>query len=247
MLNQGQSKPCWWSWCFKIQHTNQALNRVFMLLTIDKGSGDALNSSSFSSLKGVFYCNLQQTTRDYQFWSCWAQKFNLFLLIARATIVHWVCWSRIDSSNMYDWDVLFDGVYLWYSLLSKFRKSFLPPICNGLFAILFKILLERVSGSDSANKLFYRLIYGLFTIKKVDFGTVIWNHFAQSVNSTTRHMEISCARFWSIVVKRALLHYKVPEVTYSLTAEIPMMQTTTFVTTNPRNFDFVGPIPEVMM
>lgn len=133
------------------------------------------------------------------------------------------------------------------SFLSKFRKSFLLPVWNGLFTILLKSLSDRVSGSDNASKLFYTLIYGLYTRTNVDFHTVIWNQFAYSFNSTTRHMEISCARFWSIVVKRALLHYKVPEMTDSLMAEIPMMQTTTFVTTDPRNFDFVGSILEAIM
>ncbi|CAI9286470.1 unnamed protein product [Lactuca saligna] len=60
-------------------------------------------------------------------------------------------------------------------------------------------------------------------------------------------MEISYSQFWSIVVKRALLHYKVPGMIDSLMAKIPMMQTTTFVTSDMRNFGFVGSIPEVML
>lgn len=49
------------------------------------------------------------------------------------------------------------------------------------------------------------------------------------------------------MVKRALLHYKVPEMTDLLMVKFPMMQTTTFVTTDPQNFDFVGSIPKTMM
>jgi len=45
--------------------------------------------------------------------------------------------------------------------LSNFKKSFLPPVWNGLFTLLFKSFSERVAGSDSASKLFYTLMYGL--------------------------------------------------------------------------------------
>ena len=48
------------------------------------------------------------------------------------------------------------------SLLSKFRKSFLPPMLNGLISLLFKSQSERVLGSDSVSNLFYTLIYGLY-------------------------------------------------------------------------------------
>lgn len=44
------------------------------------------------------------------------------------------------------------------SLLSKFRKSFLPLMWNGLFILLIKSLSERVYGSDSTSKMFYTLI-----------------------------------------------------------------------------------------
>lgn len=86
------------------------------------------------------------------------------------------------------------------SLLSKFKKSFLPPMWNGLLTLFFKSLLERASGSESANKVFYTLMYGLYHGIKLDFGSVIWAQFFQSTTSSTRHMKISCAYFWSIIV-----------------------------------------------
>jgi len=58
--------------------------------------------------------------------------------------------------------------------LLKFMKSSLPPIWNALFTLLFKCFSERVAGSDALNKLFYTLMYGLFTGEEVDFGLVLW-------------------------------------------------------------------------
>lgn len=49
-----------------------------------------------------------------------------------------------------------------FTLLSKFKNPNLPPMWSGLFTLLFKSLYERVTRSDSANKLFCTLIYGLY-------------------------------------------------------------------------------------
>ncbi|CAI9302898.1 unnamed protein product [Lactuca saligna] len=73
------------------------------------------------------------------------------------------------------------------SLLSKFIKSFLPPMWNWLFIVLFNILSEMVLGSDSARKLFYTLIYGLYHGINMDFGSVIWSQFIQSTSLSTQH------------------------------------------------------------
>lgn len=70
--------------------------------------------------------------------------------------------------------------------ISKFRKS-LPPMWNGLFTILFKSLSERVTGSDSASKHFYTLIYGLYHGINLDYGSVIQNQFIQGTTSSTQH------------------------------------------------------------
>ena len=47
------------------------------------------------------------------------------------------------------------------TMVTKFKKSCLPPQWNGLFTLLFKSLLERVAGSDGAIKAFMTLLYGL--------------------------------------------------------------------------------------
>lgn len=127
------------------------------------------------------------------------------------------------------------------SLFSKFRKSFLPLIWNGFFTLLFKSLSKRVSGSNSASKLFYTLIYRLYHGINLDFRFVIWDQFVQSTSSSTRHIQISCACFWSIIMNRALIH-RVPRMQDSLMAEILMLHTTIFVMSDPRSFEFIGSI-----
>lgn len=95
------------------------------------------------------------------------------------------------------------------SVLSKFRKNFSTPIWNGLFTLLFKGLSKRVNGSNSASLLFYTIIYGLYQGVNLDFGSILWTQLIQSTVSSTRHTKISCAHFWSVIVKRFLDHYKV--------------------------------------
>ena len=128
-------------------------------------------------------------------------------------------------------------------LLSKSKNSFLPPMWNELFTILFKSFSERVARLDSASKLFYTLIYGLYHGINMVFGVVLWSQFIQSIVSTTRQLEISCARFWSIVVNHALGHFKVPLMTDLVIRVIPSLQTSKFMMLDPINFTFVGTIP----
>lgn len=133
------------------------------------------------------------------------------------------------------------------SLLSKFRKSFFPLMWNKLFTLLFKSLSKRVTGSKSASKVFYTLIYGLYNWINLDYGSVLWTQFVQSAISSTRHTEISYARFWRVVVNRDLNIFKVPLMKDSLMAGNPTLQKTTFVMSDPRNFKFVSSIPDVML
>ena len=49
------------------------------------------------------------------------------------------------------------------------------------------------------------------------------------------------------MVKKVLLHYHVTIMKDPVMAEIPKLQTTTFVILDPQNFNFVGSIPEVML
>ena len=73
------------------------------------------------------------------------------------------------------------------SLLSKFRKPFLPLLWNGLFTLLFKSLSGRIYGSNSASKLFYTLIYGLYHASILTMGMFFGlNSFKAPVPPLTR-------------------------------------------------------------
>lgn len=132
-----------------------------------------------------------------------------------------------------------------------YYRSSVNPFClrcgMGCLPFCSKAYQRRVLGSDSTNKLFYTLIYGLYHVINLEFGSVIWAQFVQSTTSSTRHTKISCACFWSIIVNRAISHFKVPLIQDSLMDEIPTLQTTTFVMSDPHNFDFVGSIPDALL
>lgn len=95
------------------------------------------------------------------------------------------------------------------STVSKFRKPNLPPQWNALSTILFKGFSERITGSNYASKLFMTLIYGLYAGMNIDFGSVLWAQVFQRTISTTHHSEISCARFWSLIVPRAIVKHNI--------------------------------------
>ncbi|CAH1437430.1 unnamed protein product [Lactuca virosa] len=140
---------------------------------------------------------------------------------------------------------------MWYisdlSVLSQFKKSALPPIWNAFFTIMFKCFSERSTGSDNASRLFHTLLYGLYTGENIDFGTILWDQFVQSPASKTKDIEISRARFWSIMVRNAMLHYHIPEIRDVVIADIPKMKTSMFVTFEPKNFLIVGLISQSML
>lgn len=94
--------------------------------------------------------------------------------------------------------------------ISKFRKPNMLPQWNGLFTLIFKSFSERVTSSDYANKLYMNIMYGIYIGENIDDGVVLWAQLVQSTHSTNRHSEISCARFWTIVVQRAIERHKIP-------------------------------------
>ena len=117
---------------------------------------------------------------------------------------------------------------------------------NGLFTLLFKIFSERVAGSDRTSRIFYTIIYGLYHGINLDYGAILWAQLIQSTASATRNTEISYARFWPIIVKRALVHFEVPLTDDSIVVSIPILQTLTIMMSDPSKFTFVGSIPKVM-
>ncbi|CAI9294695.1 unnamed protein product [Lactuca saligna] len=69
------------------------------------------------------------------------------------------------------------------------------------------------------------------------------------------YTEVDRKGFWVLTVRAssfiprstALLHHKVPQMKNSLIAEIPTLRTTKFVMSDPKNFEFVGSILEVLL
>ncbi|KAI3700156.1 hypothetical protein L2E82_44775 [Cichorium intybus] len=122
----------------------------------------------------------------------------------------------------------------------------LPPYWNALFTILFKSFSKRTTGTDSASKLFYSFFYGLYHDVNLDFGSIMWIQFVHSVNYKLRHTEISCVRFWSLVVHKTIVRHDIHVMTDSVMAVIPTLPTATFVTTKVEDFKFIGTIPMAM-
>nr|KAJ0210234.1 hypothetical protein LSAT_V11C400205970 [Lactuca sativa] len=131
--------------------------------------------------------------------------------------------------------------------ITKFKKSCLPPQWNGLFTLLFKGLSERSAGSDGANKSFMTVLYGLYHGIDLDYGSIIWQQLVQSLVSSSRHSEISCGHFWSIITNGAMDRLRVPIMADSLLSSIATFHTTKIIVTDPTKFSFIGSIPEAML
>ncbi|CAH1421559.1 unnamed protein product [Lactuca virosa] len=132
-------------------------------------------------------------------------------------------------------------------MLLKFKKSLLPLVWNALFTFLFCFFSKRITGSDNANKLFPTLLYALYSGENIDLGQILWVQFSQSISSSTKNSEISCAIFWSIVVRNACDHFKVPIMADAQMATFPVLNTTTFVLLTTKDFHYIGAIPEVLL
>lgn len=90
------------------------------------------------------------------------------------------------------------------------------------------------------------IIYGIHTCLNVNFRAVLWAQVIQSTLSTTRHSEVSCARFWSIIVEWAIDKLKIPMMTYALLSTVSTFHTIGIIVANNSKFSFVGSIPKAM-
>ncbi|KAL4568114.1 hypothetical protein LXL04_023715 [Taraxacum kok-saghyz] len=109
--------------------------------------------------------------------------------------------------------------------LSAFKKNKLPSIWSCLFTILFKCLAERQTGTDSASKQFFTLLYALFTDSPIDLGKILWTQFCESPSSASRDVEISMGQ----------------------TAKFPELQIGKLQIKSHSFCEFVGKIPEEML
>ncbi|KAL7612051.1 hypothetical protein Lser_V15G04885 [Lactuca serriola] len=94
--------------------------------------------------------------------------------------------------------------------IAKVKKSCLPSQWNGLLTLLIKGLAERCGGSDTTSKGFLTILYGLYNGINLDYRSIIWAQVVQSLNTTARHSEISCARFWTLITRRAIDSLDIP-------------------------------------
>lgn len=87
----------------------------------------------------------------------------------------------------------------------------------------------------------------MYTNEKIDLGHILWALSVQRPMSSSKDMCISCAQFWSIVVKNARDHFKVSQMTNVQMTSFSMMNILTFVAMNANNFHYTGSIQEVML
>ncbi|KAL7605541.1 hypothetical protein Lser_V15G20563 [Lactuca serriola] len=128
--------------------------------------------------------------------------------------------------------------------VTKFKKSCLPPQWNGLFTLLFKAFAERVAWSDGASKALMTLLYGIYHDINLDYGSILWSQLVQSLNFSSRHSEISCSRFWTLITHRSIEKFNVPIMVDALRSSIGTFHT--IIVSDPTKFAFVGSIPESM-
>ncbi|XP_052627717.1 uncharacterized protein LOC128134244 [Lactuca sativa] len=69
----------------------------------------------------------------------------------------------------------------------------------------------------------------------------------QSLVSSSRHSEISCGRFWSLITNWAMDRLRVPLMADSLLSSIATFHTTKIIVTDPTKFSFIGSIPEALL
>ena len=134
--------------------------------------------------------------------------------------------------------------------LSAFKKNKLPSIWSCLFTILFKCLAERQTGTDSASKQFLTLMYALFTNSQIDFGKILWTQFCESPTSASKDLEISMARFWSLVVNYAHRHYKIVQsepLTTETTTTFPELHIGKLMVKSDDFCELIGKILEAML
>ncbi|XP_052620068.1 uncharacterized protein LOC128126361 [Lactuca sativa] len=69
----------------------------------------------------------------------------------------------------------------------------------------------------------------------------------QSILSLSKHSEISCGRFWTIITKWAMDRNGVPIMADSLLSSIATFHTTKIIVTDPTKFSYIGFIPKTML
>lgn len=90
----------------------------------------------------------------------------------------------------------------------SFKKTKLPAMWQFLVHLFVRCLSGKTGGTDTINRPFLVLLFGIYTGKEVDFGTTIWNDFSSYV--FPKKKEIPCARFWALALRLMYTKLKVP-------------------------------------
>lgn len=90
------------------------------------------------------------------------------------------------------------------------------------------------------------LLYGLYIGMNIDFEAVLWDQVIQGTISTSHHTEISCARFWSLIIRRVSDKHNIPTMQDALVFSISTFHTTWLIAVDASKFSFIGSIPEVV-
>ncbi|XP_023737275.2 uncharacterized protein LOC111885229 isoform X2 [Lactuca sativa] len=130
--------------------------------------------------------------------------------------------------------------------VSDFKKSRLPAVWSLLFGFILRGLTSRTGGLDAGPKELLSLMYGLYKGVNVDFATVLWNEFVDSIKHSKRATELSAHRFWALIVSQAYEFHKIPidesEVPKTLIHQISIP-----TKADQSHSSFVGQIPEEML
>ncbi|KAL7588438.1 hypothetical protein Lser_V15G36250 [Lactuca serriola] len=107
-----------------------------------------------------------------------------------------------EPTNEELFDVLDQMGYLppRLEMTPDFKKGKLPGIWHFLVHIIVRCLTGKVGGTSTLSRAFLVLLFGIYTGKEVDSGTIIWKDFAGCV--FPRKKEIPCARFWALALQK---------------------------------------------
>ena len=80
----------------------------------------------------------------------------------------------------------------------------------------------------------------------LDFGLVLWQQLIQSLSSSSRHSEVSLARFWILITKWAMDKFDIPTLAGASMSSIGTFHTKKIIVSDASKFSFIGSIPETM-
>lgn len=83
----------------------------------------------------------------------------------------------------------------------EFKKSGLPSVWSFLFGIFLQCLTGQSVGLYKGRMEVYVMVVGIYYDLVVDFSTQMWKEFLKSVENTNVVQGVSCARYWSLILR----------------------------------------------